>query len=97
MSKPEHQFTDREVDFVNSFLQGHMARHQIDELTADECADLLDESGVLPAIGHPKKGYRFREMLRQGRDGKIPKVQGSWQERPNTPWHVYSDLRSSST
>ena len=88
MSKEEYSYTDDQVDYVSSFLQGHMARKQITQMTADECADLLDRSGLLPAGSHPKRGFRFREMLRNGRDGEIQLVDGAEQDGPNTRWVI---------
>jgi hypothetical protein len=88
MDATPFEFTAEQVDFVSSFLQGHMARRNIASLTADECAELLDQSGLLAAAGHPKKGFRFRQMLRDGRDGKIALVEGARQERPKTQWLI---------
>jgi hypothetical protein len=88
MPRGEFEFSAEQVDFASSLIQGHMARHDLLEMSADQCADLLDRSGVLPAIGHPKRGFRFRQMLRDGRDGKIPLVDGAIQSRPRTVWTV---------
>ncbi len=40
MSHCDYQFTGDQVDYVSSYLQGHMIRKGISHLTADECADL---------------------------------------------------------
>jgi hypothetical protein len=65
-----------------------MREHNLAEMTADECAQLLADQKILPNDLGPKPGFNFREMLRQGRDGLIPKIRGVHQERPRTRWKI---------
>lgn len=83
-------FTNQEVDRVSSFLQEYMKQNKIKVMSADDCASLLDENNILSNQVGPKPGFNFRQMLRDGRDGLITKVEGVYQERPNTKWHIYS-------
>lgn len=76
------------VQRVSDFLQNHMAMNNLDSLTADECADLLDENKILSSEGHPKSGFNFRQLLRDGRDKKIDLVLGVFQERPRKSWQI---------
>ncbi len=82
-------FDGEQVGKVSKFLQEHMRTHDIDEMTADECAKLLAKNNILPNDFGPKPGFNFRQMLREGRDGAIPPVKGAYQERPHTRWHIY--------
>ena len=82
------------VQKVSDVLQNHMRRNKRESMTADKCAVLLANRRILPA-GPPKLGFNFRQMLRDGRDGKIgrdgkkiPLVTGAWQARPHTKWII---------
>lgn len=88
MTKHEYTFTATKVQEVSGFLQNHMLKNNLDSLTADECADILNAIKILIYSDHPKTGFRFREMLRQGRDRQIPLVTGAYQERPRTRWII---------
>ncbi len=81
-------FTSAKVKEVSEFLQNYMRANSIKQLTADECADLLAANNILPNDVGPKPGFNFRQMLRDGRDGKIPRVIGVGQERPHTKWII---------
>ena len=81
-------FSKSDVQNVSDFLQDYLKRHQINVLTADECAELLAENGILSNKVGPQPGFNFRQMLRDGRDGLIPMVKGASQERPNTRWSI---------
>lgn len=83
-------FLQTDVQKVSDFLQNYMKQNNINSLTADECALLLDKNGILSNKVGPKPGFNFRQMLRDGRDGLIPMVQGAFQERPNTRWSIKS-------
>lgn len=82
------KFTNAKVEEVSSFLQSYMKSKKILHLSADECADILAEVGILPNDVGPKPGFNFRQMLRDGRDGLIDLVEGAYQERPNTKWKI---------
>jgi len=73
---------------ISDFLQKYMGENNINSLTADECAKLLSDNDILSSKGHPKPGFNFRQMLRDGRDGRIGKIKGVFQERPNTRWVI---------
>lgn len=81
-------FTNADVERVSSFLQSYMNHNNISSLTADECADLLAKEKILSNMIGPKPGFNFRQMLRDGRDGKINLVKGAYQERPRTKWLI---------
>lgn len=83
-------FSKSDVQKVSEFLQNYMKQNNINSLTADECALLLAENGVLSNKVGPKPGFNFRQMLRDGRDLLIPLVKGASQERPNTRWSIKS-------
>jgi hypothetical protein len=82
-------FTAEVVELVSVTLQRHMRENNLMEMTADECSQLLADRHILPNTVGPKPGFNFRQMLRDGRDGEIPLVQGAEQERPNARWHIY--------
>lgn len=85
---PRFEYTHEEIDKVSRFLQNHMAQSGIQYLTADEAADLLAKNSILRNDIGPKPGFNFREMLRQGRDGKIEMVRGAYQLSPRTQWRI---------
>jgi hypothetical protein len=74
------------VSEVSIFLQKYMRENNINVLTADNCAELLAENNILSNKVGPKEGFNFRQMLREGRDGKINLVDGAYQVRPKTKW-----------
>lgn len=88
----KYQYTNQEVKEVSEYLQKHMTKNFILSLTADQCAELLTNANILPNTIGPKPGFNFREMLRQGRDGKINFVLGAKQEKPNARWSVENNL-----
>jgi hypothetical protein len=69
-----------------------MARKEIRELTADEYAVHLDSSGLLKVSAHPEAGFRFRQMLRDGRDGKIDLLDGAVQAPPQARWTIHQRI-----
>jgi hypoxanthine-DNA glycosylase len=81
-------FNEEKVREVNQFLQSYMKINNINSLTADKAAQLLADNNILPNNVGPKPAFNFRQMLRDGRDGKIPLVTGAYQERPNTKWII---------
>jgi len=81
------------VSEVSNFLQEYMMKNNIDTLTADNCAELLGNSNILSNKVGPKKGFNFRQMLRDGRDEKINLVDGAFQERPKTKWFLNKIIR----
>lgn len=81
-------FKNSDVKFVSDYLQYYMTKNNIDSMTADECAGLLSQGKVLSNKIGPKPGFNFRQMLRDGRDGKIDLVKGAEQERPRTRWKI---------
>lgn len=81
-------FSIAKVSTVSSFLQLYMQENNIENMSADECAELLAAHGILSNKVGPKPGFNFRQMLRDGRDGKIPLVTGAFQRRPNTRWTI---------
>ena len=85
---PHSDFNNLKVTEVSSFLQNYMKANAISQLSADECAELLAKAGILPNDVGPKPGFNFRQMLRDGRDGCIDLVEGAYQERPNSRWHI---------
>ena len=82
------QFTNEDVIKVSNFLQEYMKKNDILNMTADECADLLSESNILSNNIGPKPGFNFRQLLRDGRDGLIEKIEGVYQERPKAKWTI---------
>lgn len=84
------EFTNEQVKQVSQFLQKHMKENRIKSMTADQCAELLAKYDILSNTIGPKPGFNFRQMLRDGRDGKINPVDGAWQERPKTIWFINS-------
>ncbi len=87
------EFTNAQVRLVSQFLQAYMKEHHIDSLTADECAELLARYGILPNNVGPKPGFNFRQMLRDGRDGKIRLVTGASQLQAHARWRIESVRR----
>lgn len=79
-------FTNKQVSEVSDFLQTYMLENDIDEMTADECTDVLSSTGMLEQIP-PKPGFNFRQMLRDGRDGKINMIEGATQLE-NSHWII---------
>lgn len=75
-------FTNKQVTEVSDFLQTYMLENNIDQMTADECAHVLFSAGILEQIP-PKPGFNFRQMLRDGRDGKINMMEGVTQLENN--------------
>jgi len=75
----EISFNKADVAEVSKFLQDYMAKKKLQSMTADECAILLANhhtlGGRLWPQG-PKIGFIFRQMLRDGRDGRIQGVRG---------------------
>lgn len=82
------EFNEKQVAEVGAFLQQHMKANGIKSMVPDECADLLNRSGILPNDVGPKPGFNFRQMLRDGRDGFIPLVKGARQAAPHRRWHI---------
>jgi hypothetical protein len=81
-------FTESQVAVVSGFLQRHMKANRIASMVPDDCAELLAKHGMLPNDVGPKKGFNFRQMLRDGRDGLIPLVTGARQSAPHRRWHI---------
>jgi len=81
-------FNDELVKQVSDFLQNYMRENKIASLTADECANILAKNNILSNDIGPKPGFNFRQLLRDGRDGKISKIKGVYQERPHTKWVI---------
>ena len=88
----KYQYANQEVKEVSEYLQKYMTKNFISSLTADQCAELLNSANLLPNTIGPKPGFNFREMLRQGRDGKINLISGAKQEKPNARWSIESNL-----
>jgi len=86
--KSDLNFDNNFVKKVSDFLQTYMKTNNLTTMTADTCADLLHDNSLLSNEGHPKSGYNFRQLLRDGRDKKIDLVLGAFQERPRTKWHI---------
>jgi len=82
-------FNNEIVEKVSIFLQNYMKQNKIQQLSADDCASLLNKNNILPNDIGPKKGFNFRQMLRDGRDGLIEKVDGTYQEKPRSRWYIY--------
>lgn len=83
-------FTRELVNTVSEFLQTYMRKNNLTHLTADEAAELLAKNNILSNEIGPKPGYNFRQMLRDGRNGILPLVDGVFQERPNTRWIIHN-------
>jgi hypothetical protein len=83
-------FNNNDVEKVSLFIQNHMKKNRLKVLSADDCATLLAENKILPYNKHPKPGFNFRQMLRDGRDGHIDRVKGACQSRPKTRWWIHS-------
>lgn len=81
-------FDNTDVKKVSDYLQYYIAKNRIESLTADECAVLLSDIGLVSNKIGPKPGFNFRQMLRDGRDGKIDFVSGAKQEKPNSRWEI---------
>lgn len=81
-------FNNELVAEISDFLQNYMDENNLDSLTADECAGILAENDILSNDEGPKPGFNFRQMLRDGRDKKINKIEGVYQERPRTAWQI---------
>lgn len=81
-------FNNIDVKMVSSYLQYIMRKYHWDSLTADQCAELLNSSKILPNDTGPKPGFNFRQMLRDGRDGKIKLVKGATQIKPGSRWLI---------
>ncbi|KGO92953.1 hypothetical protein [Flavobacterium subsaxonicum] len=77
------------IKTASTFLQSYMIENNISSLTADQCAELLNENGILSNKIGPKPGFNFRQMLRDGRDGKIIKIDGVSQLKPNSRWSIH--------
>lgn len=83
-------FNNDLVSKVSDFLQKYMKQNHVSFLSADECADVLANNNILTNKIGPKKGFNFRQMLRDGRDKKINLVTGASQKKPNTKWVIYN-------
>lgn len=81
-------FSAGQVEEVSNFLQSYMKRKGIKSLSADEAAELLADNNILPNNVGPQPGFNFRQMLRDGRDGKIPLVKGAYQVKPKARWTI---------
>jgi len=82
------EYTQREIDTVSKFLQNHMLESGVKYLTADQAAELLAKNSILRNDKGPKPGFNFREMLRQGHDGKVARMKGVYQLRPGSRWKI---------
>lgn len=82
-------YNNKTVIVVSDFLQKYMSDNAIKNLSADECSDLLAKAGLLKNDVGPKPGFNFRQLLREGRDGKIELVKGAYQKYPRTRWIIY--------
>jgi mismatch-specific thymine-DNA glycosylase len=89
MYSSSSDFSPNQVRTVSNFLQNYMDENNIHVLRPDECAILLADAGILSNEVGPAMGFNFRQMLRDGRDGKIPLVAGASQERAKKPWYIY--------
>lgn len=81
-------FTNSQILQVSSFIQEYMVKNNINELSADQCAEILAKNNILSNQVGPKPGFNFRQMLRDGRDGLIDKIEGMHQNRPDCKWRV---------
>jgi hypothetical protein len=89
MKITQSRFSNELVKTVSDFLQEYMNKNNINQLTADQCTEILMQNNILPNNIGPKPGFNFRQMLRDGRDKKIHLVIGANQERPNTRWYIF--------
>jgi hypothetical protein len=81
-------FDNQVVKDVSNFLQDYMRKNAIISMTADECAEILAKNSILSNKVGPKPGFNFRQLLRDGRDGKIDLVKGAIQEKPKARWLI---------
>ena len=81
-------YTNEQVEQISVFLQKFMKTNNISSLSADESAELLAKFSILRNDVGPKPGFNFRQLLRDGRDGKINIVEGAYQSRPKTRWTI---------
>ena len=81
-------FSLSKVEEVSNFLQSKMRKNSLNFISADEVAQILANNRILPNNVGPKPGFNFRQMLRDGRDKKIPLVKGASQVRPKTKWTI---------
>jgi hypothetical protein len=81
-------FTNEKVQEVSQFLQEYMRRRSRASMTSDECADVLSWGNILSNQVGAKPGFNFRQMLRDGRDGRILRVTGASQERQHSKWLI---------
>ncbi len=86
--KHDLEFDNNLVNKVSDFLQNYMKTNSIKSMTADECADLLDKNRILLSAGHPKPGFNFRQLLRDGRYEKVNLIKGAYQESPRKRWQI---------
>jgi hypothetical protein len=82
------EFTPSQVKKVSEFIQNYLKANNLNDITADDAADLLARHRILSNQIGPKPGFNFRQMLRDGREGLIDKVEGVFQERPRTKWYI---------
>jgi hypothetical protein len=76
------------IDKISTFLQSYMERNNFASLSANECAEILANNSILPNNIGPKPGFNFRQVLRDGREGKNKLVEGAFQSRPKTRWII---------
>jgi hypothetical protein len=88
MIKMMGDYTNDDVKMVSHYLQYIMKKYGYISLSADKCAELLNDSKILLNNVGPKPGFNFRQMLRDCRDGKLEMVAGAEQLRPNTRWTI---------
>ena len=81
-------FDNSLVNEVSEFLQKYMTNNRISSMTADECAEILAKNKILRNDVGPRQGFNFRQMLRDGRDGKINQIEGVYQEKPRAKWNI---------
>lgn len=81
-------FDNHIVKKVSEYLQTYMKNNNISSMTADQCADLLHKNKILSNEGHPKSGFNFRQLLRDGRDKKIDLIMGAFQAQPRSRWTI---------
>ena len=86
--KYDYTFSTELVANVSVILQEFMTENDIESLTADEGATILAQTKTLPNNVGPKPGFNFRQLLRDGRDGKINLVKGAYQESPHMKWVI---------
>jgi hypothetical protein len=81
------EFSNNQVKTVSDFLQNYMRKNGVPSLTAVEGAELLARNGILSNEIGPQPAFNFRQMLRDGRDGKIDLVKGTEQYK-NRRWVI---------